>query len=206
MSWLIGSVNLLLTHSSDERLETLRSKLAVNSQSLIDLFRERATIAREIGDIKKELGLPPRIREREEAVMNSLRDLDSVSRSIISSLFEFSIVNETSSPANGHPSHTGRDRMKITGPTKDLEFLAGLIVSRPGVEVYSDATLPDSIERGFQLNGAHIIHASHPVSDITICLLEDSKDCDIFVSRSDEMHIKQNLSKPFSGTIVKVRA
>lgn len=195
----------MLTNRSDQKLEDLRSKLAVNSQSLIDLFRERATIAREIGDLKKELGLPPRIREREEAVIKNISDLDAVSKSIISSLFEFSIVNETSTLEDGKMTNSEDNRIKISGPTNDLQFLAGLMVSRPGVEIYSDKALPESIERGLQLNGAHIIHGRDIISDITICLRKDGPDCDIFVSQSAEMHIKQNLRKPFSGTVVRVR-
>lgn len=198
----------MLTNRSEEKLEALRSKLALNSQSLIELFRERASIAKEIGHIKKQLGLPPRIREREEAVMRNIPNLDSFSRSIISSLFEFSIVNESVDPARSDTSGFNNRITKnvdISGPRKDLEFFAGLLVSGPGVEVYADRDLPETIEKGLRLNGSHIIHSSHPAPDITICLGRDGSDCDILVTEPDRMQIRGDLRRSSPGTIIKVR-
>ena len=187
-----------------EKLEILRASLSDNSNSLIQLFRERARLAREIGRLKSDMGLPSRIRGREEEVLNKLEDMDPFSKAIISALFEYSIVNEDRSSSGTEAFENEADEIKISGPRKHLEFLAGMLVSRPGVEVYTTGNLPDSIINGLQLNGAHIIEGNASDPDITICLEKGGKECDIFISDDNEMSMRIFLPTPSSSSVIKV--
>lgn len=194
----------MLINKDRDKLEELRTRLAENSESLIRLFRERSALAREIGGIKRNLGLPSRIRDREEAVMEGLSGMDQFSRSIISALFEYSIVNETSSHGQDKDSSLSDNEITISGPTRHLEFLAGLLVSRPGVEVYTNHRLPFSMENGLQINGAHIIEGSHNDPDITICLQKGGGECDIFISSDNEMHMKLMFPISPNASVVRI--
>lgn len=195
----------MLTNRDATKLEELRSRLAENSESLIRLFRERASLAREIGELKKDMGLPPRIRERENTVIESMPELDTISKSIMSALFEFSIVNEMEHSEKVIQGSSRAERIGVSGSWDELNFLAGLMVSRPGVEVYAEKSLPPAIERGLQTNGAHIIHDKCDAPDITICLQKDGEDCDISLSGQGSMYIKPHLNLATTGTVVWVR-
>ncbi len=189
--------------SESEKLQRLRSSIAENSQNLVDLFRERALLAQEIGRVKREAGLPPRIREREEAVLEGLGGMDRLSRSIMSSLFEFSIINEHDSTyIDARHNLEGREFI-IHGPRPNLELLAGLLLSRPGVDFYSGKPLPEALEAGIQVNGGHIIFGEPKEPDITVCLGENEETCDFRITGSGEMHF--SLKFPVKAGDVSVR-
>lgn len=52
-----------------ERLHELRKRIDMIDEQIIELLDERVRIAREIGEIKRELGLPTRDERREEEVL-----------------------------------------------------------------------------------------------------------------------------------------
>ncbi len=55
-----------------ETLETLRDRLDEVDNALLSLIHARVHIAKEIGNIKKEQGLPVFVPERERAVVDAL--------------------------------------------------------------------------------------------------------------------------------------
>lgn len=186
------------------RLEQLRTRIAENSQSLIGLFRERANLAREIGLVKKELGLPSRIREREEFVLDDLGDMDSISRSIISSLFEYSIVNEENERNHSVKKDLENQEYSISGSRSELELFAGLMISRPGVDVYSKRKLPETLSEGIQVNGGHIIMGECEKPDITICLGSQDQKCDFAISDGGKMTFSLKFPIKSGDVLVKV--
>lgn len=197
--------NDLIQKSSEiEKLQELRGKIAENSRNLIGLFRERAFLAKEIGRVKRENGLPPRIREREEEVLEGLGDMDNLSRSIMSSLFEFSIINEHEGDSREARSLLEKSEFCVRGSTNDLETLAGLLISRPGVDVYADKTLPENFKEGIQANGGHIISGEHSNPDITLCLGVVQDTCDFSISRDGEMKYRLKFPVKKGDVIVKV--
>lgn len=186
------------------KLEQLRSRIAENSQNLIELFHERATLAREIGTIKKELGLPARIREREEFVLEDLGDMDPLSRSIISSLFEYSIINEDNDPGNSRMENFEVQRFSVSGAKSDLELFAGLLISKPGVDFYSVDKLPEALSEGIQVNGGHIIVGECSDPDIILCLGPQRGKCDFSISDGGEMNFSLTFPVKSGDILVKV--
>lgn len=186
-----------------EQLDTARDKLLENSSLLLQLFRERAALARQIGSIKKELGLPPRIREREEEVMGKLEGMDPFSRSIMSALFEFSIMNEEARTPIATKFLEGGEGVKLNGTREHLEFLAGILFSRPGVEVYSERKLPEALAAGFQLKGAHIVGKGTEDPDLVICLDKAGESCDISLTEQGEIFLSPLL--PFGDGPLKIK-
>lgn len=204
MSCPLGVVIFIQESSEYEKLRKLRASLAGNSQKLVELFRERANLAREIGRVKRDAGLPSRIREREEAVLEGLGELDSFSRSIMSSLFEFSITNEHEDERRSAKSLLDGREFTIKGTGEELELLAGLLVSRPGVDFYSERALPETFEEAVQVNGGHIVIGSHMNPDITICLGGNVGGCDFAITRSGEMHFRLKSPVRAGDVIVQV--
>lgn len=136
-------------------MDKLRKRLERNTRNLVELFRERARLAKEIGQFKEEKSMPIRIRQRERELLASIPEMDGISRSIISSLFEFTIVNETGQEENN--TNLSGKTIALSGDLEHLQLLAGLAVSSPGVEVYSRESLPEALKVGIQANGAHIV-------------------------------------------------
>ena len=188
-----------------EKLQELRARIADNSESIVRLFRQRSQLAREIGDLKKELGLPPRIREREESVLDALGEMDPFSKSIVSSLFEYSIVNEINNSHRAGYLESEERNITVKGPRSSLELLTGLLIAKPGTQVYSETKLPPSLEEGIQVNGGHIIRGNQSDPDLTVCLNEGGEECDIVISGSDELSINLVLPLNHAERIVKVR-
>ncbi len=204
MSCPLGAVIQIQESNETNRLQELRKGIAENSRNIVKLFRERAALAREIGIVKKDAGLPSRIREREEAILEGLGDMDPFSRSIMSSLFEFSIINEHDDQIGSSRSTLEDREFTVGGPRNDLELLAGLLVSRPGVDVYSERLLPESFVEGVQANGGHIIRGNGVKPDITVCLGDNNGDCDFAVTGDGEMHFRLKFPVKAGDVIVRV--
>lgn len=185
-------------------LQDLRKSIAENSRNLVELFRERAVLAREIGKVKRDAGLPSRIREREETVLEGLGDMDAFSRSIMSSLFEFSIINEHDGENGQSKTNLEGREFTVGGSKNDLEMLAGLLISKPGVDVYSESPLPEAFVEGVQANGGHIIIGNHTDPDITICLGDNSGQCDFSVTGGEVMRFKLKLPVKAGDVTVQV--
>lgn len=147
-------------------MDRLRKRLEMNTRSILGLFRERVNIARDIGQAKQENSIPIRIRKREDELIESIPDLDVLSRSIISSLFEFTIINEQWEA----PEITGMEEsfLLLSGKIEHLQLMAGLIMSAPGVEVYSGKPLPGLLVQGIQANGAHVVVGEYPEPDLIV--------------------------------------
>ena len=175
-----------LSNESAPQLDKLRKRLERNTRNLMGLFRERATLAKEIGQFKGENSIPIRIRQRERELLESLRDLDELSRSIVSSLFEFTIVNESAS-LEGH-SHIGEKSLKLTGEKGQLMLLAGLLISSPGVEAYTSAQLPEPLKIGIQANGGHIVFEEIGDPDLVVGI-GIKEPCGVAIDSSGTMQI-----------------
>lgn len=155
-----------LSSEPENRLEKLRKELECNTADIVKLFRDRVSIAEEIGKLKEEHSIPIRIRDREQELLLSMGISDRISRSIISSLFEFTIVNE--SEEENHPGLPDGKELVLEGTVEQLELLAGFLISSPGMEVYSSSPLPGPLKTGLQSRGAHIISGDVPDPDLVI--------------------------------------
>lgn len=175
-----------LSSDTAPQLDKLRKRLERNTRNLVALFRERADIAKEIGQVKEENSIPIRIREREKEILDSLPELDVLSKSIISSLFEFTIANEH--------VHAGKmvnpilGSLSLSGEPRELLLLAGLLISAPGVEVYNERPLPGPLELGIQANGGHVVHEELPEPDMVVGLDID-EPCGIMVCSAGTINI-----------------
>ncbi len=174
--------------NGENELGDLRTLLLQNSSEIIGLFKQRAELAKRIGIIKRELGLPSRIRERETEVMKEFDDSDYFGRSILLSLFEFTIANEEAID-NESTSRNNREPVKVRGAQDSIQFIAGLLISRPGIEVYSTVELPEHLKQGIQAYGSHIVHGDIDQPDLRVCLWKKNSSCDIAISRDGELSI-----------------
>ncbi len=175
-----------LSNESAPQLDKLRKRLERNTRNLMDLFRERATLAREIGHFKEENSIPIRIRQREKELLDSLRDLDEVSRSIISSLFEFTIVNESLSLEGN--SRISEKSIELSGEKGQIMLLAGLLISSPGVEIYTSAQIPEPLKIGIQANGGHIIFENIEDPDLVVGI-GIKQPCGVAIDSSGTMRL-----------------
>lgn len=162
----MGRVIHFLSNEAEQQLNSLRKQLERNTSEILTLFRERADIARDIGQFKVSNSMPLRIREREHELLNSMAGMDPVSRSIISSLFEFTIANEEKKGQNIKGQN--EETIELHGQIQHLGLLAGLMISAPGVEVYSRAPLPPYLMMGIQANGAHLILEEFDEPDVVV--------------------------------------
>ena len=182
MIHFIGKIN------GENELGDLRTLLLQNSSEIISLFRQRAELAKRIGVIKRELGLPSRIRERETEVLKELDESDYFGRSILLSLFEFTIANEEVTD-NLPASRSIGEPVRIRGAQDSIQFIAGLLISRPGIEVYSTVELPEHLKEGIQAYGSHIVHGETDQPDLRVCLWKKDSNCDIAISRDGELSV-----------------
>ena len=75
----------------NEELSGLRAKILNNSIAILRLFSERMDLSSRIAMIKTSSGLDLRLRDRELDVIRNSGINDEVLRSILVTLFEFSI-------------------------------------------------------------------------------------------------------------------
>lgn len=185
MSCQKRSVIPFLSSESEPELEELRKSLERNTKEILNLFRKRSQIARQIGALKEKKSLPVRIRQREKEIINAIPEADLLSRAIISSLFEFTIINENENK-NGNPY--GDETISLSGKPEHLQLLAGLIVSAPGVEVYAEKPIPDTLSSGIQSNGGHLVLGELKDPDLVVGIDHDGA-CSIRISSSGTMSI-----------------
>lgn len=140
---------------SDDELPGLRARILNNSIEILHLFSERMELSSRIAMIKNSSGVGLRLRERELDVIRDSGINDSVLRSIIVSLFEFSIrVQEsTTSVVNA-----GReDDVSFRGDRDHLLTLLGTVLAAPGVEFVTQIEIPESLKTAIQMRGGHIV-------------------------------------------------
>ncbi|MHB8358883.1 MAG: chorismate mutase [Thermoplasmataceae archaeon] len=143
-------------------LEKVREDILQNTMDLVRLFRERESLSRIIADIKIRENVEIRDRRREEAVLNSLGDLNPRQKAIINMIFEFTIACENPISEVPFGDLPGRS-LEIRGEKSLLEYVASAMVSRPGSEIYSSGDLDPLFVVGAIRSGAHIING-HCVS------------------------------------------
>ena len=61
-----------MNETRDQRILNIRSAIDTVDKRIIELLQERATLAREIGQVKKELGLPILDPSREDRIRRKL--------------------------------------------------------------------------------------------------------------------------------------
>lgn len=147
------------TADADE-LSGLRAKILNNSMAILRLFAERMDLSSSIATIKNSSGMDLRIRERELDVIRDSGINDDVLRSILVSLFEFSIRTQevTTSRMNVHRG----TQVTFRGERDDLLSMLGTVVAAPGVEFVTQMDLPASLKTAIQMRGGHMVVEKPP--------------------------------------------
>lgn len=180
-----GGVIHFISDENTEKVNALRSELLENSMEIIRLFSRRMEISRDIAMLKSASGMNLRIRERELEVMENLCLQDDILKSIIKSLFEFSIRSQEISMGDQH-SWKRRD-VSFSGNHDDLLFLLGTSISNPGVEIFSESDVDEPLKGAIQRGGGHIVVDKIPQEAKLVCLGFSDRKC--FVSMPDKDHI-----------------
>ncbi|MCL4331200.1 MAG: chorismate mutase [Candidatus Thermoplasmatota archaeon] len=146
----------------NDELSGLRAKILNNSIAILRLFSERMDLSSRIAVIKASSGLDLRLRDRELDVIRNSGINDEVLRSILVTLFEFSIrTQETAISAVN--AHRGSE-VTFRGKTDDLLSLLGTVMAAPGVEFVTQMDLPESLKTAIQMKGGHIVTGKPPES------------------------------------------
>lgn len=147
------------TADADE-LSGLRAKILENSMAILRLFSERMDLSSRIAMIKNSCGMELRLRDRELDVIRDSGIKDEVLRSILVTLFEFSIrTQETAiSAVNAHRG----SGVTFRGETDDLLSMLGTVMAAPGVEFVTQTDLPASLKTAIQMRGGHIVMGKPP--------------------------------------------
>lgn len=147
------------TADADE-LSGLRAKILENSMAILRLFSERMDLSSRIAMIKNSSGMELRLRDRELDVIRDSGIKDEVLRSILVTLFEFSIrTQETAiSAVNAHRG----SGVAFRGETDDLLSMLGTVMAAPGVEFVTQTDLPASLKTAIQMRGGHIVMGKPP--------------------------------------------
>ncbi len=147
------------TADADE-LSGLRAKILENSMAILRLFSERMDLSSRIAMIKNSCGMELRLRDRELDVIRDSGIKDEVLRSILVTLFEFSIrTQETAISAVN--AHRGSE-VTFRGETDDLLSMLGTVMAAPGVEFVTQTDLPASLKTAIQMRGGHIVVEKPP--------------------------------------------
>ncbi len=149
------------TADADE-LSGLRAKILENSMAILRLFSERMDLSSRIAMIKNSSGMELRLRDRELDIIRDSGIKDEVLRSILVTLFEFSIrTQETAiSAVNAHRG----SGVTFRGETDDLLSMLGTVMAAPGVEFVTQTDLPASLKTAIQMRGGHIVMGKPPES------------------------------------------
>ncbi|WP_393971849.1 chorismate mutase [Oxyplasma meridianum] len=185
-------------------LEKVRKDILQNTMELVRLFKEREELSRIIASVKEKENFEIRDRRREEIVLNKLGNLSPRQRSILNMIFEFSIscqdkVDETLEV------YLSERCLQLSGENSILEYVAGLLSSRPGSEIYSSRELDSAFVLGAVRNGAHIINDSCDSPDLRIGHSRDKEIYHISLDDSGTMSLNPViLQVNFSFTRVQV--
>ena len=149
------------TADADE-LSGLRAKILENSMAILRLFSERMDLSSRIAMIKNSSGMELRLRDRELDIIRDSGIKDEVLKSILVTLFEFSIrTQETAiSAVNAHRG----SGVTFRGETDDLLSMLGTVMAAPGVEFVTQTDLPASLKTAIQMRGGHIVMGKPPES------------------------------------------
>ena len=149
------------TADADE-LSGLRAKILENSMAILRLFSERMDLSSRIAMIKNSSGMELRLRDRELDIIRDSGIKDEVLKSILVTLFEFSIrTQETAISAVN--AHRGSE-VTFRGETDDLLSMLGTVMAAPGVEFVTQTDLPASLKTAIQMRGGHIVVGKPPES------------------------------------------
>ncbi len=170
----------------NDELESLRERIMVNTASLLELFRERIRLARKISSVKYQHGGELRDRDQELNVMRSLNNVSYVERRILNMIFEFTISVERSVYTNPEPINLP---LRINGDVSSLLCVVGLMISSPGVEIYSIKDLPACMENSILSRGGHIVKGTPDLADLRVCIRKKCDICDVKISGDGTLEI-----------------
>jgi len=147
------------TADADE-LSGLRAKILENSMAILRLFSERMDLSSRIAMIKNSSGMDLRLRDRELDVIRDSGIKDDVLRSILVSLFEFSIRTQEAA-ISGMNVKRGT-MVTFRGERDDLLCMLGTVMAAPGVEFVTQTDMPASLKMAIQMRGGHIVVGKPP--------------------------------------------
>ena len=164
--------------------------LLENTRMILDMVRERRRIARVIAAQKLVPGFPVRDRDRELAVLSELGEIREEDHGFLSMLFEYTIQEELAEQVRlsdlAMEDNPAVPRT-IRGEFRILSFIAGLLMSSPGVEFDSEIR-NESLFDGIAVHGGHIISKTESESEQSFCIASGGK-CLVEVKNSGVMKI-----------------
>ncbi|MEM0156533.1 MAG: chorismate mutase [Thermoplasmataceae archaeon] len=138
-----------------DELPELRTRILNNSIAILHLFSERMELSSRIALIKNSSGMDLRLRERELDVIRDSGINDDVLRSILVSLFEFSIRVQESSTSMVNARR--ENNVAFRGNRDHLLTLLGTVLAAPGVEFLTQIDIPAPLKTAIQMRGGHIV-------------------------------------------------
>lgn len=189
------------------KLLDLRDKIFKNTIVLIELFRERKRLAAEIGIIKRKIDLDIRDSERENAVLDSLSELNHIEKRLMNIIFEISVSGQY--PEENIPDlsfmNSERGQIEIAGNFETLYLIVGLLSSSPGLEVVAKDEVPHPLYLTMRLRGAHLKNRIEGKVDYKICLNGGGSECAVEILPEKVMFLKREFfMKAISAKRVEV--
>ncbi len=179
-----------------------------NTRELLSILRERVRLAEKLVEAKSVTGTPVRDREQESRVIASSGDLSQIEKRILNMIFEFTInVQERSN--GGEESEDiaiGDSPFEIWGEPSALSYLAGLLISMPGKEIFCRGEPGPSIRMGIIDNGGHLVTGTAASPDMLVCVGFDDERCSLSVDLGGRMRIHPSVivKRHFGTTMIEV--
>lgn len=194
---------------SNETVNDLRGRILENTRHLMEVLNERSRLAEELTAAKLVTGIPLRDREQEIRVMSSSGDLSLTERRILNMIFEFTIsVQERKTGIRDNMVGESHEKpFEIRGEPFALSYLAGLLVSMPGREIYCNGNPDASVRMGIVDNGGHLIDGPVDSPETVVCLGFDDEHCSISLDRNGRMKIQPSVianRNPGNRTMIEV--
>lgn len=181
-------------------LEKVRKDILQNTEDLVHLFREREKLSLKIAELKSRKNVEIRDRKREEAVIESLGDLNLRQRAIINMIFEFTISCEDHADESSTHCFHGKN-LEIRGERAVLEYIASSIVGKPGWEIYASGDIDPVFVLGAVRGGAHLIKGHCDFPDLRLGHDDNQEKYHISILESGVMKVNPmilQLISPYS--------
>ncbi len=165
-----------------------------NTRRLLSVMTERQLLAREIMELKEKLKLPLRDREQEKSVLSMMNASGARERSLMNLIFEYTICAEENVSGRRREIEPGHENFaEIHGKLPFLNYIAGLLVSSPGREVYCSSEPAKAISDGIIDGGGHIIMEKRGNAGMTACIGFHDERCDLSVSGDGVLRVRPEI-------------
>lgn len=158
-------------------LNELRSRLYNNTLQILDLVKERMTIAGEISIEKRNLNMSPRNREREIEILESIPGLDEHQKAVLNMLFEITVLHQLEASPKlvlQKSEIDTEENLTIHGPKGILSYCLGLLISSPGFQLDSQECRNQNLSLGVIHRGGHVTQESSDEGDCGLVLVDQS--------------------------------